>query len=353
MASVVGRPTSSSARRRLAHRVLKATYVLLGVTAVMLLLALALGPLADESARWWWTARVLLGAGVAMCGFAVVEHSSWLKGAENELATAGALSELPDEFAVFHDVRMPSEGGRHSLRSIDDVVIGPTGVFLIATKSSSRSRVAPSLEDAEAQRNVREAQRNAVAFRSALNVWSGGHLEEGLVVPIVVYAQRDAFVERLREGPVRVVPLRWLVSEIGTRPAGHLDAKQVYRLAKALFDQIPLEDRIDHATAIARIGDFATAEARTRDTTDAPDSAEIDSCSEPKAFTALRRYSAGASRASLFEAPGLRSVGLGGCPRCGADLVPRVARAGLHAGRPFLGCSNYGATGCTYTRGPG
>ena len=36
------------------------------------------------------------------------------------------------------------------------------------------------------------------------------------------------------------------------------------------------------------------------------------------------------------------------CPRCGAELVRRVARRGKHAGSEFIGCGNYPK--CKYTR---
>jgi restriction system protein len=36
------------------------------------------------------------------------------------------------------------------------------------------------------------------------------------------------------------------------------------------------------------------------------------------------------------------------CPRCGASMVRRVARRGIHANREFLGCSGY--PGCRGTR---
>ena len=54
------------------------------------------------------------------------------KGAAGEAATAEALAVLPPEFHVFHDLVVP---GR--LRAnVDHLVIGPTGVWLIDSKSS-------------------------------------------------------------------------------------------------------------------------------------------------------------------------------------------------------------------------
>ncbi len=51
------------------------------------------------------------------------------KGADGMTLTADALTNLPDSYAVFHDVTHPSFGGH-----IDHIVVGPTGVFAIETK---------------------------------------------------------------------------------------------------------------------------------------------------------------------------------------------------------------------------
>jgi hypothetical protein len=57
---------------------------------------------------------------------------AWRIGAAGERATGAALAELPSEFAVIHDLRMPG-----SRANIDHLVIGPTGVFTIETKNYS------------------------------------------------------------------------------------------------------------------------------------------------------------------------------------------------------------------------
>jgi len=54
---------------------------------------------------------------------------SYRKGAEGEYLTAEALVNLPDSYAVLHDVTHPSING-----NIDHVVVGPTGVFALETK---------------------------------------------------------------------------------------------------------------------------------------------------------------------------------------------------------------------------
>ena len=56
------------------------------------------------------------------------------RGARGEEATARALAALPgDQWRVFHDVRWP--GRRHA--NLDHVVVGPSGVFVVDSKSWS------------------------------------------------------------------------------------------------------------------------------------------------------------------------------------------------------------------------
>lgn len=58
---------------------------------------------------------------------------AWAKGAAGERRTATDLARLPAEFVVLHDLRMPG-----SRANIDHLVIGPTGVFTVETKSYAK-----------------------------------------------------------------------------------------------------------------------------------------------------------------------------------------------------------------------
>lgn len=55
---------------------------------------------------------------------------AWGKGADGEERTGRLLARLPSEFVVCHDLSIPG-----SRANIDHVVIGPTGLFTIETKS--------------------------------------------------------------------------------------------------------------------------------------------------------------------------------------------------------------------------
>ena len=67
------------------------------------------------------------------------------RGAVGELAVAAELQGLSNDFFVFHDVRLHAASelrfGGKLVKSaqVDHLVVGPTGVFLIETKSWSRS----------------------------------------------------------------------------------------------------------------------------------------------------------------------------------------------------------------------
>ncbi len=67
------------------------------------------------------------------------------RGAVGELAVAAELQGLSNDFFVFHDVRLHAaselrfDGKPVKSAQVDHLVVGPTGVFLIETKSWSRS----------------------------------------------------------------------------------------------------------------------------------------------------------------------------------------------------------------------
>jgi Nuclease-related domain len=62
----------------------------------------------------------------------VYRSESWLKGWFGEMVVAHVLSNLPEPFAVLHDITVNGKKW-----NIDHVVIGPTGVWLIETKNWS------------------------------------------------------------------------------------------------------------------------------------------------------------------------------------------------------------------------
>ena len=117
---------------------------------------------------------------------------SFFKGARGEELVAGLLSQLPDEWHVFHDF----EAGRHQ---VDHVIAGPAGVFAVATKNW---RDVVTLESGEVIAGghlpnhppVAQASAEAKAVKAAL-VRAGW---TGEVAPVVCFASgtfRDGFAK--------------------------------------------------------------------------------------------------------------------------------------------------------------
>ncbi|RLG70578.1 MAG: hypothetical protein DRO11_05985 [Methanobacteriota archaeon] len=61
---------------------------------------------------------------------AVSKYRIWAQGASGEELVAEKLSQLPSSYQVFNDVTLPGYGA-----NLDHVVVGPTGVFVVETKS--------------------------------------------------------------------------------------------------------------------------------------------------------------------------------------------------------------------------
>lgn len=83
-------------------------------------------------AGWW---LVTVGAACLLCAWVVrprPDPERWLRGAAGEVATAAMLDELsPRRWAIRHDLRVPG-----SRANIDHLVIGPSGVWVVDTKTS-------------------------------------------------------------------------------------------------------------------------------------------------------------------------------------------------------------------------
>jgi len=85
---------------------------------------------------------ILIPTGLIIIGFSAPKKSktnkrnnpdiSWVKGLEWENIVLNYLNTLPRDYYVFHDITLPDKKG-----NIDDVIIGPTGLFIIETKNYS------------------------------------------------------------------------------------------------------------------------------------------------------------------------------------------------------------------------
>jgi hypothetical protein len=178
---------------------------------------------------------------------------------EAERRAAAVLAELPETFVVFNDFAPESGHGLPAKWHIDHVVIGPSGVFAIETECAAERRVHPAASNRSTALQVKSVQHRAADFREALSQWSHGSLGEVFVKPMLVYAQDNAYVEKLQEGPVKVIPLKWLSTEVTERTFEQLTPDKVYRIAHALFDRLPEALRDSSQPELDRLGAIADA----------------------------------------------------------------------------------------------
>ena len=153
---------------------------------------------------------------------------SFFKGARGEEHVADLLAGLPAGYHVFHDF---AAGMSH----VDHVVVGPTGIFSVETKSW---RGSVTLEDNEIILNghlpdrapVRQAAREAAAVQSALRRagWTAGEVK-----PVVCFAS-DTFSDTQRAvGGAMVLNAEVAVGWIEAQPKV-MSADDVERVAKLM-----------------------------------------------------------------------------------------------------------------------
>ena len=138
---------------------------------------------------------------------------SFFKGARGEERVAGLLAMLPGGFHVFHDFAV---GGHH----VDHVVVGPTGIFSVETKSWLGSVTVDENEiivngHLPDRAPVGQATREAAAVQAALRRagWTIGEVK-----PVLCFAS-DTFVDARRAvGPVMVLNAGAAVGWIEAQP---------------------------------------------------------------------------------------------------------------------------------------
>ncbi len=117
-------------RQKQAERVRRGWPLLVGVTLV-LMLGVYLFVQAVIDPVWGGVAALLMGLASLVAIDRLDVAKSWRVGAEGERKTASYLAGLEEGgFIVRHDRRVPGYGG-----NVDHIAIGPTGVWVIETKS--------------------------------------------------------------------------------------------------------------------------------------------------------------------------------------------------------------------------
>jgi hypothetical protein len=108
---------------------------------------------------------------------------AWDRGAAGEEATARVLALLPSEWTVLHDVRWP---GRRKA-NIDHVVIGPGGVFVIATLHWSGT---VSVSDDVLRQNGRSREKDVAAVADAALAVTGV-IGQVPAVPVLCFVRAE------------------------------------------------------------------------------------------------------------------------------------------------------------------
>lgn len=104
---------------------------------------LVCGAGATAVAYWLLPPLALLIAGVSVLAgfFASITGSSsvpadQMTGAEGEAKVLRALADLPDEFILFNQLKIPDSSLPNGRREIDFLVVAPSGLFMIEVKNS-------------------------------------------------------------------------------------------------------------------------------------------------------------------------------------------------------------------------
>jgi len=163
-------------------------------------------------------------AGLTLLVMAIVtwpkpDPERWLRGAVGERATAAVLDRLPErKWVVMHDLALPGHRA-----NIDHLVIGPTGVWVVDSKTT--------------RAEVRAGWRSVWMGRRKLDAgptrWEAGVVSELLGVPVrpLIAMHAEGLAPKGgRAGRVRVVPPGALVRTL-RRGRRRLTPRQVVSLA--------------------------------------------------------------------------------------------------------------------------
>lgn len=217
--------------------------VLIGLGVVVLLFGVLWGLLiaGGKLPSWMWLGALLLLPGLMRYVLDETEKSvrKAKRGEVAEKSVARELERLDDRFHVIHDV-IVGPG------NIDHVVIGPSGLFIVETKSH------PGLVTFNGERLLHsgrpfekdflaQAYAESMSLKEYLKKATGSDF---LVRPLLVFT--EAYVKvRGRVKGVEVLPLKWMNERI-TEGVEVLSEAERQRLARALA---PLTDQARRASA--------------------------------------------------------------------------------------------------------
>ena len=170
-----------------------------------------------------------------------VEYKNYQLGYLGERTVAEFLTPLlAVGYQVFHDVPA-GNGGRNF--NLDHVVVGPTGLFLIETKTRRKGRARPGFKDhevtfdgqqliwpwAEDRHGLEQAQAEARWLSEWIHQITGVNIGAKPILALPGW-----YVKCTARGPVNVVNAKGLVSAIKGRGGVELTAEQIDLIARQL-----------------------------------------------------------------------------------------------------------------------
>lgn len=172
------------------------------------------------------------------------ERRNYLLGYLGERTVGEAVMPLWREgYRIFHD--FPAQAGKRKF-NLDHVVVGPTGVFVIETKTRRKGRTRPGFKDHEVTYDGRQLvwpwaeDRHGLDQAEAEARWLSEWLLKRTGLELVarpLLALPGWYVKATARGPVNVVNAKGLCSAIKGRGVMLLNEAQIDIIARQLDDQ--------------------------------------------------------------------------------------------------------------------
>jgi len=243
-----------------------------------------------------------------------VEARNWAKGAAGERKASGELALLPADYLVLNDLH-PDFRAQGAPWNWDHVIIGPKGLFVVDAKNYSATRIREGHSDPRTKRNAKQVRGYALNFKDTL-VRLNPELRGVFVSPVLAYVNEGTWVERLRDGDVRVLPMRLLRNDILTGPDSRLSSGEAAKIANLLFNLYPAHLQEAYRPALRQWAQQIRAQ------TWGPAPAAVSVPAQAPEVAAQPQHE-------------LK------CPACGGPMRIRSGKYGQ-----FYGCASYRETNC-------
>ena len=172
------------------------------------------------------------------------EYVIWDSGAQGEELVISVLEDLGEDYRVYHDVVLPSQE-----QGLDHVVIGPSGVYVIETKSHNGdiTCIGDEWEQIKTGRGgtrylghlgspSKQAKRGATWLRQ---FYRDAGVDPGWITAVVLFTNPEVSVE-LNSPTVEVLVLEDLLEFFAERE-GRMPDRKVTQLAEAMDGRVEVE----------------------------------------------------------------------------------------------------------------